>query len=133
MKLYEERLFYAFVMTQAVENQVHDLVLYYVDNGRLNLDENQCAKLRELTLGRLIERVKPCLDNDLYNKLRDLKDKRNEVVHRSNYVQNIFCPEESEEDLHDEIIRLHTIAIDATKIWYELLSLFQPQDLTDQS
>ena len=88
--MYETSLFEAFVWTQAIENQVHDLILHCVDDGRLDLDEEQCASLNEFTLGRLIKKLKPCIKNDLHNRLGELTRMRNEVVHRSNYVANIF-------------------------------------------
>ena len=58
MELYEKALFEAFVWTQAIESEVHDLILNCADDGRLKLHHEQCDKLGELTLGRLIEKVK---------------------------------------------------------------------------
>lgn len=129
MELYEKALFEAFVWTQAIESEVHDLILNFVDDGRFKLHHEQCDKLGELTLGRLIEKLKPCVEEDLYNRLKELNRMRNEVVHRSNYVENIvhgvWLSEPGEKDLNDEIRRFQVVKNYAENIYVDLLGLFQ--------
>ena len=131
MKMYETSLFEAFVWTQAIENQVHDLILHCVDDGCLDLEEKQCAKLGELTLGRLIKELKPCIENVLYDRLKTLTRMRNEVVHRSRYVSNILDWEldlEPEREVHEEIERLKQIKIYAGEVYGALLNVFRFED-----
>ena len=128
MKLYETSLFEAFVWTQAIENQVHDLILHCVEDGRLDLDKKECAKLGELTLGRLIKELKPCIENDLYDRLKTLTRMRNEVVHRSKYVPNILdwsWDTDSEGEVHEEIERLKQIKICAGEVYGSLLNVLE--------
>lgn len=131
MKLYETSLFEAFVWTQAIENQVHDLILHCVDDGRLKLDEKQCATLREFTLGRLIKKLKPCIEDNLYNRLEEITRMRNEVVHRSDYVANMMDWDwelEYKKDIDEEIKRFQQVKIYAGEVYGDLLDLFHYED-----
>ena len=91
MDLYEKAIFDAFVWTQAVENVVHDLVLDCAGDGRLQLKEKDFVGRDQLTLslGRLIEKLKPCITEDLYDKLKELNRMRIKVVHHSDYVMRL--------------------------------------------
>ena len=128
---YEKALFDAFVWTQVIENEVHDLILDCADDGRLNLGENERGKLVGFTLGRLIKVLRPCLEDGLYNRLEELTRMRNDVVHRSTYLQNLMNYKwlDDNENIHAEIERLRKVTTCAVGVYDDVESLF---DLTDQ-
>ena len=131
MKLYEEALFEAFVWTQAVENQVNTLILHCAHDGRLKLNAKQRSRVESEmpTLGELIKMLKPCVEDALYNRLKELTRMRNDVVHRSNYIENIADWDlESEKDVHEEIKRLKEVKIYAGEVYGNLLNLFRFED-----
>ena len=105
MERYEKALFDAFVWTQAVEDIVRDLILEYVDQGVLNLDHENCTKLEnlEFTLGWLLKKLKPCVEDKHYERLQELKKIRNDIVHRTRYVESVLravrLPDHCEADI----------------------------------
>ena len=137
MKLYEKTLFEAFVWTQAVENQVNALILRCVNDGRLKLNEKQHGRVENerATFGELIKMLKPCVEDDLYNRLKKLNCMRNEVVHHSSYLNNTMDWEwqlESEKDPDEEIRQFQNVKIYAGDIFGALLSLFRFEDPGDK-
>ena len=132
MGRYEKALFYAFVWPQAVERITRDLVLEYADHGRLSLSEKEYAGLEDFgyTLGWLIKKLKPCIkDNpDLYNRLKELNSMRNDVVHRSGYMDRVVLglvrtPGADEAD----ITRFQELAGRAQATYDDLLHLFREE------
>ena len=130
MGRYEKALFYAFVWPQAVERITRDLLLEYADHGRLSLSAKQYAGLENFRypLGWLIKELKPCIkDNpNLYNRLDELNRMRNDVVHRSGYMEQVILrlvrPSEAYEA---DITRFEELANHSQAIYDDLLQLFR--------
>ena len=137
MKLYEKALFEAFVWTQAVENEVNALILHCVNDGRLKLNKKQHGRVENerATFGELIKMLMPCVEDDLYNRLKKLNCMRNKVVHHSNYVNNMMdwgWQLESEKDPDEEIRQFRDVKIYAGDIFGALLEVFRFEDPGDK-
>lgn len=126
MELYKEALFDAFVWTQAVENVVHVLVLDCAEDGRLQLkgkdfvgrDQHQL----KLSLGQLIEKLKPCVTEGLYDKLKKLNHMRIKVVHHSDYLMRLRTVRLATWEA-DDIRRLQEVKNYAESIYADLLRI----------
>lgn len=134
--MYEKALFKAFVWTQAVENQVNDLVLHCINDGRLELNKKQHGRVENerATFSELIKMLKPCVEDDLYNRLEKLRCMRNKVVHHSDYVNHIIeweCQLESGKDLEEEIRQFKDVKIYAGETYGTLLGVFRFEDQTE--
>lgn len=130
MKLYEKALFDAFVWSQAVEEMIRDLIIELCDTGRLNLTKKQHSKVENMTLGGLVKALTPCakmlqpfVKSGFYDRLRGLQTSRNDVVHRSSYVKNIFAwsAGQSKQDVKQEMLRLKEIKLVAGDLFGELV------------
>ena len=125
MELYKEALFDAFVWTQAVENVVHHLVLDCAEARRLHLEGKDFAGRDQLklSLGQLIKKLKRCVTEDFYDKLRELNRMRIKVVHHSDYLMRLRTVRLATWEA-DDITRLQEVKNYAESIHADLLRIF---------
>ena len=125
MNVYKQALFDAFAWTQAVEEQVRELVI---------LKGKKRCEVEQSNFGPLIGMLQPCLSDDLRNRLEWLRKERNDVVHRSSYVANILSwnaeQDGFESEVADEMKRFKKIKTCAGDIFDELIEL--RDELCDQ-
>jgi response regulator of citrate/malate metabolism len=125
MSKYKDLVFKAIMWSQGVENLTRDCILKSVANGQLKPSNTELEKIKNRHgLGGLAYAIKPCITNDLFERLLSFSKDRNELAHKSAdlYLKHQFSSM-SEEELAKELWKLTEVKVTAGDLFGELLDL----------
>jgi hypothetical protein len=82
MNEYKNSVFEAIMWSQAVENLARDCILKCVANNKLNPSDDELEKVKnKYGLGELTYVFKPCISQELFEKLIGFSKDRNVLAH----------------------------------------------------
>lgn len=125
MNSYAEAVFDAIMWGQGVENLVRDCILKCIANGKIKPNDKELEKIKnEYGLGKLAKIFKPCISDDLFNKIFSFSKDRNELAHRAadKYFKTVLTGGEFN-NIDIEMWKLKENKIVAGDIFGELLDL----------
>jgi response regulator of citrate/malate metabolism len=125
MSTYKDLVFKTIMLSQGVENLTRDCILKSVANGELSPSDKELEKIKNhYGLGGLSYAIKPCITNDLFERLFSFSKDRNELAHKSAdlYLKHQFSSM-SDDALSKELWKLSEVKIIAGDLFGELLDL----------
>jgi response regulator of citrate/malate metabolism len=125
MSKYKDLVFKTIMLSQGVENLTKDCILKSVATGQLKPSDKELEKIKNIYgLGGLAYAIKPCVKNDLFERLLSFSKDRNELAHKSAdlYLKHQFSSM-SEEALEQELWNLSEVKKTADDLFGELLDL----------
>lgn len=125
MSSYKDLVFKTIMLSQGVENLTKDCILKAVANGQLKPSDKELEKIKNIYgLGGLAYAFKPCITNDLFERLFSFSKDRNDLAHKTAdlYLKHQFSSM-SDDALSKELWKLSEVKITAGDLFGELLDL----------
>jgi hypothetical protein len=124
---YKESVFKAMMWSQGVESLVRDCIFKYIAKGKLSPNDDEIKKIKnKYGLGGLIYAIKPCIDQDLFDRLLSFSKDRNDVAHLAGdrFMKHVLngAPES---DAENEVWKLNEIVKVAGDLYGELLGIHE--------